>query len=47
MLLSNCTICGDKKSKFIRNQKASGLLGKLRQIEFTYSTGRPFKDSKE
>ena len=29
MLLSNCTICVRKKSTFIKNQEASGLLGKL------------------
>ena len=29
MLLSNCAICGKKKSKFIKNQEASGLLSKL------------------
>ena len=29
MLLSNCTICGGKKSKFIKNQEAKGLLSNL------------------
>ena len=26
MILSKCTVCGSKKSKFIKEQKASGLL---------------------
>ena len=26
MILSNCAICGSKKSKFIKNQEAKGLL---------------------
>ena len=29
MILSKCTICGSKKSRFIKNQKAKGLLSKL------------------
>ena len=29
MLLSKCTICGSKKSRFIKEQKASGLLSSL------------------
>ena len=29
MLLSRCTICGNKKSKFIRKQEAQGLLSDL------------------
>ena len=29
MLSSNCTICGKKKSRFIKNQEASKLLSKL------------------
>ena len=29
MLLSKCAICGSKKSKFIKNQKAKGLLSYL------------------
>ena len=29
MLLSNCTICVRKKSTYIKNQEASGLLDKL------------------
>ena len=29
MILSNCTICGSKKSRFIKNQGAKGLLSKL------------------
>ena len=29
MILSNCTICGSKKFKFIKNQEANGLLSKL------------------
>ena len=29
MILSNCAICGNKKSKFIKKQDAKGLLSKL------------------
>ena len=29
MVLSNCAICGGKKSRFIKNQKAKGLLSNL------------------
>ena len=29
MLVSNCAICLEKKSKFIKNYEASGLLSKL------------------
>ena len=29
MLLSKCAICGSKKSRFIRNQEAKGLLNNL------------------
>ena len=29
MLLSKCAICGSKKSRFIENQEAKGLLSKL------------------
>ena len=29
MILSKCTICNSKKSKFIKNQEAKGLLSKL------------------
>ena len=29
MLESFCSVCGKKKSRFIKNQEASGLLGKL------------------
>ena len=29
MILSKCTICGSKKSKFIKNQGAKGLLSSL------------------
>ena len=29
MILSKCAICGSKKSKFINEQEASGLLSKL------------------
>ena len=29
MILSNCAICGSKKSTFIKKQKAKGLLSKL------------------
>ena len=28
MILSNCAICGSKKSRFIKNQEAKGLLSK-------------------
>ena len=29
MILSKCAICGSKKSKFIKEQKAKGLLSNL------------------
>ena len=29
VILSICAICGSKKSKFIKNQEAKGLLSKL------------------
>ena len=29
MILSKCAICGSKKSRFIRNQEAKGLLSNL------------------
>ena len=29
MILSNCAICGSKKSKFIEKQEAKGLLSNL------------------
>ena len=29
MILSKCTICGSKKSRFIKHQEAKGLLSKL------------------
>ena len=29
MVLSKCAICGSKKSRFIKNQEAKGLLSKL------------------
>ena len=29
MTLSNCAICGSKKSRFIKNQEATGLLSKV------------------
>ena len=29
MILSECAICGSKKSRFIKHQKAKGLLTKL------------------
>ena len=29
MMLSECAICGSKKSRFIKHQKAKGLLTKL------------------
>ena len=29
ILLPNCTICGSKKSRFIKNQEAKGLLSNL------------------
>ena len=30
MILAKCAICGSKKSRFIKNQEAKGLLCKLR-----------------
>ena len=30
MILSKCSICGSKKSKFIKKQEAKGSLSKLR-----------------
>ena len=29
MILSKCAICGSKKSRFIKKQAASGILGNL------------------
>ena len=29
MILSKCAICGSKKSRFIKNQEAEGLLSNL------------------
>ena len=29
MILSNCAICSNKKSRFIKNQEAKGLLSNL------------------
>ena len=29
MILSNCAICGSKKSRFIKNQETKGLLSNL------------------
>ena len=29
MILSKCAICGSKKSRFIKNQEAKGLLSDL------------------
>ena len=29
MILSNCTICGSKKSRLIKSQEAEGLLSNL------------------
>ena len=29
MILSKCAMCGSKKSKFIKNQEAKGLLSSL------------------
>ena len=29
MILSKCAICGSKKSRFIKNEEAKGLLSKL------------------
>ena len=29
MLLSNCVVCDSKKSKFLKQQEASGLLSSL------------------
>lgn len=33
-VLSNCAVCGSKKSKFIRKQEASGLLSSLGLITY-------------
>ena len=33
MLLSKCAKCGSKKSRFIKNQKAKGLLSNLGILE--------------
>ena len=30
MIQSNCAICGSKKSRFIKEQRAKGLLSNLR-----------------
>ena len=30
MLSSNCAVCGNKKSRFIKNQEANGLLKSLK-----------------
>ena len=29
MILSKCTVCGGKKTRFIKNQEAKGLLSNL------------------
>ena len=29
MILSKCAICGNKKSRFIKNQEAKGLINNL------------------
>ena len=29
MILSNCAVCGSKKSRFIKNQQAKGILSNL------------------
>ena len=29
MILSNCATCGSKESRFVKHQKAKGLLSKL------------------
>ena len=29
MLLSQCSVCGNKKSRFVKEQEAKGLLGSL------------------
>ena len=29
MILSNCVICGSKKSRFMKNQEAKGLISNL------------------
>ena len=29
MILSKCAICGSKKSRFVKNQEAKGLLSNL------------------
>ena len=33
MLLSKCAVCNGKKSKFLKEQKAKGLLNKLTEIK--------------
>ena len=42
-LLSNCAICGGKKSRFIKNQEAKGLLSNL-GIRITLSKVPVFGD---
>ena len=39
MILSECAICGSKKSRFIKNQEAKGLLSNLglrTQLKYQY-----------
>ena len=39
MILSKCAICGSKKSRFIKNQEAKGLLSNLglrTQLKYQY-----------
>ena len=36
MILSTCAICGSKKSKFIKEQEAKGLLINLGLLKFQY-----------
>ena len=43
MLLSNCAVCGGKKSRFIKNQEAKGLLSNL-GIRITLSKVPVFGD---
>ena len=38
MLLSNCVICNSKKSRFIKNQEAKGLLSNLSLSGYHYCT---------
>ena len=42
MLLSKCAVCDSKKSKFIKQQKASGLLSSLGHFKRFLSSLRQF-----